>query len=194
MKKTSGALLAVPLLTSILLTGCTGGTKPHASPSPTTGHSSPTTAATKPPAVTPTADPNVPAAARAHTVAGAEAFVRYYFERLNAAWTVPRAGILSPLCQSSSIACTAFEKTATRLTKEGHRYDGNPVSINFIGVLDATKPGKYDVLANVVQEKRSEIDASGNTVVTDKRKDLRFHFVLSYADQNWSVASLKLVK
>ncbi|MEP7194172.1 MAG: DUF6318 family protein, partial [Actinomycetota bacterium] len=139
-------------------------------------------------------DPNIPAAARAHTPAGAEAFTRYFFERLNVAWTVPRSGILSPLCQTSAIACTGFEKDATRLTREGHRYDGNPVTIKFIGTTNATSPSKYDVLANVVQEPRSEIDKSGNAVVIDKRKDLRFHFVLVYIGQAWSVSSLKLVK
>jgi Family of unknown function (DUF6318) len=190
----------------MLLAGCGGDDKPDASPSSTAGSSltttaapttagSPTTTAASPTSTTiPTADANLPAAARAHTTAGAEAFVRYFFERSNTAWTGPQAGILSPLCQSSAIACTALEKVAARLAKEGHRYDGNPVTVTFVGVLDATKPNKYDVLANVVQERRSEIDAAGKIYVTDTRKDLRFHFVLLYTDQAWSVSSLKPVK
>ena len=140
------------------------------------------------------ADPNIPAAARAHTSAGAEAFVRYFFERLNVAWTAPRAGILSPLCQASSKSCAAIEETATRLTKEGHRYDGYPVSIEFIGTLDATRPNRYDVLANVVQEHRSEIDGAGNTYVTDKRRKLRFNFDLLYTKQDWSVLFIQSMK
>ena len=199
MKRTSGVLMALPLAASLLLAGCGGDSKPQASTSSNIG-SSPTNTAAPTTSTSPTSkasqatDPNIPAAARAHTPAGAEAFVRYYFERLNVAWTVPRSGILSPLCQASAIACAGFEKDATRLTKEGHRYDGNPVTIKFIGTLNATNPNKFDVLANVVQEPRSEIDATGKAIVIDKRKDLRFHFVLLYIGRAWSVSSLKLVK
>ena len=199
MKKTSAALLAVPLAASmLLLSGCGGDSKPTASSSNTTTSPPTTTAAPttthSPTTTTRTTDPNIPAAARAHTPAGAEAFTKYFFERMNVAWTVPRTGILNPLCQASSIACAAFEKTAARLSAQGHRYDGNPVTITFIGVLNATNPNRYDVLANVVQERRNEIDAAGKTIITDQRKNLRFHFVLSYAGSNWSVSSLKLVK
>jgi hypothetical protein len=191
--------MALPLTASMLLAGCGGDSKPPASSSSSIG-SSPTTTAAPTTSASPTStasqaiDPNIPAAARAHTPAGAEAFVRYYFERLNVAWTGPRAGILAPLCQASAIACAGFEKDATRLTKEGHRYDGNPVTIKYIGTTNATNRSKYDVLANVIQEHRSEIDATGKAIVIDQRKDLRFHFVLLYVGQAWSVLSLKLVK
>jgi len=200
VRRTSAALLAVPLAASILLAGCGGDSKPNASrsstasSSPTTTAAPSTTSGSPTSTASPTTDPNIPAAARAHTPAGAEAFVRYFFERLNVAWTVPRAGILSPLCQPSSKACAAYEKTATRLTKEGHRYDGNPVTIKFIGVLDATNPSKYDVLANVVQERRSEIDAAGKTIVTDKRKAYRVNVELTYTDHTWSIATIRIMQ
>jgi hypothetical protein len=194
-------MLAVPLAASMLLAGCGAG-EPDASPS-SSAASSPSSTATPSKAASPTStaatpspttDPNIPAAARAQTPAGAEAFVKFFIQRSNEAWTGPHAGILSPLCQASAIACTGLEKDATRLAKEGHRYDGNPLSIKFIGVLDATNPNKYDVLANLVQERRSEIDDAGKVYITDKRKNLRSHFVLSYIGHAWSVTSLKLVK
>src|SRR5450759_207227 len=90
-KKTSVALLAA----SMVLAACGGGAKPGPSSSRTTG--SPPTPTAPAPTVSvssttaPTIDPNIPAAARAHTPAGAEAFVKYFFERLNAAWTAPHA-------------------------------------------------------------------------------------------------------
>jgi hypothetical protein len=136
----------------------------------------------------------MPAAARAHTVAGAEAFVKYFIRRSNDAWTLPRAGLLLPLCERSAIACTALEKEAVRLVRVGHRYDGDPISVKFIGVLDATNPKRYDVLANLVQERRSEVDDKGRIYVTDKRKDLRYNFVLKSTTQGWSLSSLKRMK
>jgi hypothetical protein len=194
VKKTSAALLAA----SILLAGCSGDTKPDPSSSSTTGSSpatttpAPTTAS--PTTASPTPDPNIPAAARAHTPAGAEAFVRYFIERLNIAWTAPRAGILSPLCQASSKACAAYEKTAARLTTQRHHYDGPPVTIGFVGALDSASLNHLDVVANVVQERRSEIDAAGKTYVTDKRQNLRLDYELLYTGQAWSVASVKIMK
>ena len=86
VKKTSAALLAVPLVASMLLSGCGGSGKADASHS-TTATSSPTstvpptTSAPTSSTASPTADPNIPAAARAHTTAGAEAFVRYFYGR-----------------------------------------------------------------------------------------------------------------
>ena len=163
MKRNLAALLAVPLAVSMLLAGCGGDAKPAASPSSTAPSSPPTTTSAPTTTATPTTDPNIPAAARAHTPAGAEAFVRYFFERLNVAWTAPSAGILSPLCQPSAIACAANEKTATRLVSEGHRYDGNPVTVKIIAALGSTSTNRIAVLTNVVQERRSEIDATGKT-------------------------------
>lgn len=199
VRRTSAALLAVPLAASMLLAGCGGDSKPNASRSSTANSSptstpAPTTSAATTSTASPTTDPNIPAAARAHTPAGAEAFVRYFIERWNVAWTVPRAGILSPLCQASSNACTALEKSAARLTNAGHRYDGNPVTIKYIGVLDATNPATYEVLANLVQEHRNEIDRAGKIYVADKRKDFRVQFVLMNTGQGWLVSSLKLMK
>jgi hypothetical protein len=199
VKKTSAALLAVPVVASILLSGCGGSNKTDASRSSTANTSPASTAAPTSSAPTTsvasrTTDPNIPAAARAHSTAGAEAFVRYFIERWNVAWTGPRPGILSPLCQSSSNACTALERSAARLTNAGHHYDGNPVTIKFIGVLDAKNPKGYEVLANLVQERRNEIDGAGKIYVTDQRKDFRVQFVLMDTGQGWFISSLKLMK
>lgn len=197
-------LLAVPIAASVLLAGCGGNAKPDASsstsvsaPTTTPSATATTTAAPTTPGPTtpgPTTDPNIPAGAREHTPAGADAFVKYFIEQSNVAWTVPRAGILSPLCQASSKSCAAYEETATRLVAEGHRYDGDPVTVKFIGTTDATRVSDYDVIANLVQERRSEIDAAGKIIITDVRMDLRLHFVLLYTAQAWSVSSIKLVK
>ncbi|MEP7016643.1 MAG: hypothetical protein ABI899_01330, partial [Actinomycetota bacterium] len=68
MKKAPVAILAA----SILLSACGGGAKPDPSSStssPTTSTSAPTVSVS-PTTAGPTIDPNIPAAARAHTPAG----------------------------------------------------------------------------------------------------------------------------
>jgi len=197
VKKTSAALLSLPLAASLLLTGCGSDTKPKtAAPSATSAPttSAPTTSPSPTSSVSAKIDPNIPPAARAHTPAGAEAFVKYFFQRMNVSWTSPEAGIVSPLCQASSKACAAYEKTALRLVKAGHRYNGNPVTIKFIGVLDATNPVNYDVLVTLVQERRSEVDADGRVIVTDDRKNFKARVELLYTGHAWSVATIKIMK
>jgi hypothetical protein len=197
VKKYSAALLAVPLAASMLLAGCSGGGARAGTSPPSTTGSPPTTAAVStaaPTTAAPETDPNMPAAARAHTPAGAEAFVRYFFERLNVAWTTPRAGILFPLCQVSSQSCAAFEKSATELTKAGHHYDGNPLTVKSVGTLSPMNSNKYDVLAQVVTEPVREIDGAGKTHATEQRENLRVDFELLYTYQGWSATSIKTTK
>jgi len=68
------------------------------------------------------------------------------------------------------------------------------VTVKVIAALGSTSTNRFAVLANVVQERRSEIDATGKTYVTDDRKDLRLNFELLYTGQAWSVASTKIMK
>jgi hypothetical protein len=201
VKKYSAALLAVALAAVMLLAGCGGGAQADGAPPPNTGSppttptASPTTTSATPTTVpAPTTDPDIPDAARARTPAGAEAFVHYFFETLNLAWTTPRAGILSPLCQGSSKSCAANESTATELTKAGHHYDGNPVTVKSVRTLSALSPNKYDVLATVVAEPVREVDGVGKAYVTERREKLSARFVLLYTDQAWSAMSIKKMK
>lgn len=201
MKKHPASLVTVPLAASMLLAGCSGGAQAGTSPpsakssSPTTTSSAPATAASAAPTIAePKTDPNIPAVARAHTPAGAQAFVRYFFKRLNVAWTTPRTGILSPLCQPSAKSCAAYEKTATELTKEGRHFDENPVTVRSVRTLSAMNPNKYDVLAQVVQEPRRQIDRAGKTYGTERRRNLRIDFELLYTDQAWSATSIDSMK
>jgi len=91
--------MALPLAVSMLLAGCGGDSKPEALSSSNIG-SSPTTTAAPTTSASPTSkanqatDPNIPAAARAHTPAGAEAFVRYFYKQVNIAGSSDLAGHL----------------------------------------------------------------------------------------------------
>jgi hypothetical protein len=185
VKKTSAALLAA----SMLLAGCGGDAKPDPSSSNTTGPS-PTT--TNPaPTNSATTDPNIPAAARAHTPAGAEAFVRYFYAQVNVAWTKPTSGVISALSSPSCKSCAALEATAADLVKRKQHYDGAPVTIVSVGGLGETSPGHPEVLVEFIQEERNVIDASGHVALTDKRQQGKFVVTLGWSGQGWSVVTVK---
>jgi len=190
-KKTSVALLAA----SMVLAACGGGAKPDPSSSRTTG-SPPTTTATAPTVsvsstTAPTIDPNIPAAARAHTPAGAEAFVRYFYAQLNLAWTKPSAGLISALSAPGCKSCAELEATAAQLVQKHQHYDGIPVTILSVGELAEQSPGHPEVLVQFIQEHRNVVDASGHIALTDQRKQGKFVATLDWSRQGWTVATVK---
>ncbi|HEX7538621.1 MAG TPA: DUF6318 family protein [Dermatophilaceae bacterium] len=199
MKKAATALLAVPLAASMLLTGCSGSDKPVAttasavSPSPTSTSSAavPTTAISPTAIASPRADPKIPAAARAQTLAGAQAFTRYFIQRWNASKMGPRTGILSPLCHPSSEACAVYEKSAAQLAKSGRHYDGTPVTIKSMTIEDSTKTRLVDILTVLVQQPRNVVDRTGKVYRTEKKKDFGARFVLLYTGKAWSVSVIQ---
>jgi len=196
VKKTSAALLAVPLVASMLLSGCGGSDKADASHS-TTATSSPTstvpptTSAPTSSTASPTADPNIPAAARAHTPAGAEAFVRYFYEQVNTAWTKPSAGLITALSSSGCKSCAALETIATDLVEKRQHYNGPPVTVVSVAHLGEASPGHPEVLVQFIQEDRKVIDSAGQIATTDQRKQGKFVVALGWSDKGWSVVSVK---
>ena len=189
VRKSSVAILAA----SILLSACGGGAKPDPSSStasPTTSTSAPT-ASVSPTTASPTIDPSIPAAARAHTPAGAEAFVRYFYQQVNAAWTTPSAGIIAALSSPGCKSCSELEATAAKLTQEKQHYDGPPVTIVSAGGLADVSPGHAQVLVTFIQEHRNVVDASGHVALTDQRKTGKFVATLGWSTQGWSVVAVK---
>jgi len=180
----------------MLLTGCGGDTRPDASRSSTasslpTTTAAPTTSAPTTSTTSPTTDPNIPAAARLHTPAGAEAFVRYFYSQLNVAWTKPSSGLISALSSPSCKSCAGLEATATDLVKKGQHYNGSPVTIVSVNHLGEGIPGHPEILVRFTQENRNVIDRTGNVVLTDQRKQGKFVATLGWSSRGWAIASVK---
>ena len=169
-KKTSVALLAA----SMVLAACGGGAKPDASStstSPSTSTSAPTVSVSS--TTAPTIDPNIPAAARAHTPAGAEAFVRYFYAQLNLAWSKPQAGLISGLSSPTCKTCSNFEEEAAKSVAKNERVVGQSIVLDTVGTSDASNPAKMTVLAIGYQPKTIVVDSSGKTVQTLQRESVR---------------------
>jgi len=193
VKRTSAALVAAPLAASVLLiagllTGCSGEAEPDPTSS-TTSTSPPTTSA--PTTSSPITDPNIPVAARAHTPAGAEAFVRHFYEQLNTAWTTPSKGLISTLSTSACKSCAALESTAADLVLHGQHYDGPPVTIVSVDSIGEATSGHPEVVVRFIQEHRSVIDSSGKVVLSDQRKEGKFVATLGWSTRGWSVETVK---
>lgn len=172
-------------------TGTGGSTSAVTSAVPTTATASVTSSGTDPTASpTGTAMPlptDLPAAAREHSAAGAEAFVRFFFAQVNRAWTRPEAGLLSPLCLSTSKGCAALEETAADLVRKRQRYDGDPGTLMTVVAMGSGAPPEISVDVRGTQESRNVIDAEGSVVLSDPRKPTHFQIDLRWLPDGWRV-------
>jgi len=187
VKRTSAALLAV----SILLAACGGDAKPEPSSSSTTA-SSPTITTPAPTAsASPTADPNIPAAARAHTPAGAEAFVRYFYAQLNRSWMTADPALLPPLSEPGCKTCAAFTATAASFRSKSQHYKGEIFSITSIGALGSGPKGQ-EVLVIGRQEPGAVVDQSGTVIERSAAQAGKFIISLRWTGTGWTAAELQV--
>jgi len=198
VKKTSAALLAVPLAASMLLAGCGGDSNPDASRSSTASSSPTTTAApttsTSPTAtVAPTIDPNIPAAARAHTPAGAEAFVRYFFAQLNRSWSTADPSLLPPLSEPGCKTCGAFTASAAKYRSQEQHYKGEFFSVTSIAALGEGLKGQ-EVLVVGQQEPGAIVDQSGTVIESSVRQAGKFVVSLHWTGKGWNTVELQVQK
>ena len=198
-------LIVGTAMAGVVLVGCTT----NGSSGPTTGSSASTSQVTV--AVTalpttsspPSSDPNasatgtamplpvdLPVAAREQSAAGAEAFVRFFYQQMNRAWTQPAAGLIPPLCLSSSKSCAGIERVASQLVRDRQRYAGDPLTISLVVPLGAGSPSSIAVDVQGRQENRDVVDAQGKVMLTDLQKPAHFEVQLVRLSDGWRVATI----
>ena len=198
-----GAVVSGIMLAAALgLGGCTttGGTDSGPSTSPSTGSVTtpvastsavPTSSSTSTTATVLPLPVDLPAAAKEHSAAGAEAFVRFFYRQMNRAWTEPTTGLIPPLCLSSSKSCSGIEDVAIGLRRDGHRYSGDPLTISTVVPLGAGSPSSLAVDVRGQQERRDVLDMQGKVVLTDSQKPAHFEVQLVWFQDGWRVATIK---
>ena len=193
VKRTSAALMAVPLAASMLLAGCGGDAKPDPSSS-STPTSTPTTTAVPTTTASPTTDPNIPVAARAHTPAGAEAFIRYFYRQLNVAWGQPRAGLLAQLSLPTCKICTALEENAAKNVSTHQRMSGDTVRIDSADAGGTESTGDQRVIVIGSQLKSSVVDSNERKVRDIPAAKFRFVATTRWTESGWRVNEIKVLK
>ncbi|MBK8756207.1 MAG: hypothetical protein IPM08_03645 [Actinomycetales bacterium] len=198
--------LAWAALTGLAVAGCTtnGSTGSGTGTSSATVTSSQVaTTSASPSSSGPSASPtgptmplpvDLPVAAREHSPAGAEAFVRFFYAQVNRAWTRPEAGLIPRLCLSTSKSCAALEVTASELVAKKQRYDGDPGMISRVLAMGSGAPTELSVDVLGRQERRNVIDANGAVVLTDPQQDSHFEVHLRWFSDGWRVVEILGVK
>lgn len=172
-----------------------GAPSPTVRPTEVTASTSPTASPSATPTATDeaTAWARVPAPARAHTYAGAQAFAEFYVGQINKAWTTPDPELLRPYGLPSCKSCRAYADTAASLAKSGRRYDRDPGRV----LSSAWQPGSGSdhVEVRVVAEQAESRVVDGRGRVTDKkvRRSFELAFTLAWGRSSWGVQEIKQV-
>ena len=172
--------------------GTTSTTTTTWAPSSTT--SSPST--TTPPATTtgPVANPDVPAAARAHTPAGAEAFVRYFYDQANLAGRIPKVGLISKLSLPSCKTCATLEGFAQDNVAKGEHLGADLVTTVSANATASNGSGDQPVQFVGRQNVTNLIDKTGKVIETSQPGMVKTEVTLAWSDTGWAVATVKDIR
>jgi hypothetical protein len=136
----------------------------------------------------------VPKAARQHTNKGAEAFVRYYNQQLNIAWSKPKTGLLKPLSLSSCKSCEGYESQAEQAADSGEHLDGPGSQIESIEI---TAGGSNDTLRATVKEAvqaRRVLNADGKVVGHVQPRVIFSVSELRWTQDGWRMKAVRVLK
>ena len=169
-----GVAGAVAALSVGILGACTGEAADPTTSTPTSSASSSSASPTSPAtsaSPSPTSayvpvKPKFPAAAKKQTDAGAVAFVEYYWEALNYAWTRPDPNILRGLSVEDCTSCKSLQNAAIEYTNLGQRFNRPPVELKS-SILVFNTAGQAQVETSLVRTDASLTDASGETLLTN---------------------------
>jgi hypothetical protein len=119
------------------------------------------------------------------TPEGAVAFVRFYVDQINRAWTEPNDGTLRPNSTSECLSCAALQETAASLVSTGERFAGPPLQLDSITPRDGAPPGQQFVSAQMQQLASSRVDGSGQVKESQSQASAVRDFVVIWQESRW---------
>ena len=176
------------------LGGCTGGAEPDPSPSVSSGSPSSSASVSVTPSPSPSvtaSGPEIPAAAREQTEAGAIAFAEYFVEQVNIAWTEPRVGLVKSLSDAKCDFCSASEADAQLLVDNGQRYQTTPSELLEVEPIVGAPEGQQYLAIKLEQKSARIVDGSGAVVNSNKRQVADLYMALIWSDDRWSMLEIE---
>ena len=158
-----------------------GGESPPSTSSTTT-----TATATTSPG-TSTTPLGIPAAARKHTPAGAEAFVRYFVEQINAAYLAADPAPIRVISERGCLSCRSLERDVSSLAAKGQRYGSAALTFTSAIAIGGAPKGQQHVRLFMTQNRVDIVDGRGRVVRTDRRKPLKSTVGLIWQGDQWLV-------
>ena len=139
----------------------------------------------------PTTDPGIPPAARPNTIAGAEAFVRYYVQRLNEAARTANPALLDGLTGPGCPACNSLRKDVENYQIDGTHLAGDMWNLTQV-ITGAFDGSQAIVELTVVQVPVDILDRDGRPVSHIKDGGGGMNATLAF-NSTWRVARLQAI-
>lgn len=194
----SAAVLAVALLTA----GCSGGSDPATSstskrPTSSSTSSSPSSSSSSSPSATSSttsaAPVDLPAAAKAHTTKGAEAFARYYTESIGHGLLTADSGTLQALSSPDCVACQGLIELVDGYKRKQQHADKQAMAVGYTKVDPRSTRDRVivDVLADDAAYNIVRDDGTKVAAVKGEKFDLRY--TVAWRANRWVVVDSKQV-
>ncbi len=185
----ASALLLVGACTPSPQPTPTSTTSATVSPSPTATTS---TTSDPPTSSVPTTDPGIPPAARENTIAGAEAFGRYYIQRINDASRASNPNLLDPLNGPACPVCVAIKDTLKERSAAGTHVEGDMWTVQYSITSSFDNQGNATVLLKITQNPVAVVDRSGRIDHHIVANEGQYLATLSYGS-TWLMMRLQAV-
>lgn len=191
--------LALATAATLALAGCSGREEePTATPSATsssTGSPSPTgstsPSATGSPSASASAPIDIPAAAQANTEDGAVAFVRFWFEQVNIAFTTANPAVITLLSTSDCKSCSSLAESPAEFAAKQQRAKPSPFKpLTNVKSLGKDPDGQYRVSFTLAQNTVSVLDASGKVVDTQQGGSAKRVALVTRKGEQWVMRGL----
>ena len=175
------------LSAALALTGCGGDDAPTApSDSRTSASASPSA---EPTTANPTvAPPTLPAEAQTPDAAGAEAFIRYYFQALDYAYRTGDLATVLPLRDEACVACKSSEETVAQGFENGGHIEGGDITVSDVTVTPGDSADGLEARVVLQQSAGTLLTETGSEADTiTPSQDLLVGMILHYQAGVWSI-------
>ncbi|MGL5859389.1 MAG: hypothetical protein ACRC35_13475 [Angustibacter sp.] len=171
---------------------------PPQSGAPAPNAPSPPPASVTAPGGTPTRDEDaleaVPKQARAHTLAGAQAFAEFYEAQVNRAWMKPDPELIRPYALTECRGCRYYLDTAEYLKENLLRYESEPGSVSSVAYLPGSTKDKAVVGVNLVENATNIVGVDGKIVRRFERKTVALEFEMVWTENRWLLSRVHEIK
>ncbi|MGL5927697.1 MAG: DUF6318 family protein [Dermatophilaceae bacterium] len=133
----------------------------------------------------------VPAAARAQTEAGAEAFTRYFIDQLAIAWMEPRAGLIASLSDPKCTFCTKSEAQAKEYVAKGYQFDSRPVEVLKVEPFGGAPKNQQFLAVTFQQLPTAVVDQSGKEVDRQQGMDEELYVIVAWRQSGWQLLEIE---
>lgn len=154
-------------------------------PAPAPTPSASTTPATASPSPTGPVAPEIPAAAKANSAAGAKAFVPYVFEVITYATTSGDTAPLKSISAEECAACKGLHEQIDRVYGSGAHFEGGGWHLEEQGPDPSVAMPYQRYLVVISQPRQSLISSAGETISRRKAKRFPMRLTVVWRDSQW---------